>query len=74
MLTYRAGNNKEVKDPLRRSSMIHEEKLKKVCNDFSLLNEQQQDYILGIIQALIFAKTVNDHPVSEKSESRTAGN
>jgi len=49
--------------------MIQEEKLKKVCSDFSSLNEQQQDYILGIIQALIFAKTVNGHSVSEKSDT-----
>jgi len=49
--------------------MIQEEKLKKICNDFSLLNEQQQDYILGIIQALVFAKTVNGHSVSDKSET-----
>jgi len=37
--------------------MIQEEKLKKVCDDFTLLNEKQQDYILGILQALVFAKT-----------------
>ncbi|MDR0442691.1 MAG: hypothetical protein LBH44_04700 [Treponema sp.] len=36
--------------------MIHEERLKKVCSDFSLLNEEQQDYILGILQALVFAR------------------
>jgi len=35
---------------------MQEEKLKKVCEDFSSLNEEQQDYILGIMQALIFAK------------------
>jgi len=41
--------------------MIHdEEKLKKVCNDFSLLSEEQQDYILGILQALVFAKSANN--------------
>ena len=39
--------------------MIQEEKLRKVCSDFSLLTEEQQDYILGILQALVFAKTVN---------------
>jgi hypothetical protein len=36
--------------------MIQEEKLKKICNDFSLLSDEQQDYILGILQALVFAK------------------
>jgi len=35
---------------------MQEEKLKKVCEDFSSLNEEQQDYILGIMQALVFAK------------------
>jgi len=42
--------------------MIQDEKLKKVCNDFSLLNEEQQDYILGILQALVFAKTTQENP------------
>jgi len=37
--------------------MIHDEKLKKVCKDFAKLNEDQQDYILGILQALVFAKS-----------------
>ena len=36
--------------------MNKDEKLKKVCDDFSKLNEKQQDYILGILQALVFAK------------------
>ncbi|GBU27906.1 hypothetical protein R84B8_01449 [Treponema sp. R8-4-B8] len=37
--------------------MIQEEKLEKVCKNFSLLNEEQQDYIMGILQALVFAKS-----------------
>ena len=37
--------------------MSEEEKLEKVCRDFSLLNKEQQDYILGILQALVFAKS-----------------
>jgi hypothetical protein len=48
--------------------MNQEEKLKKICNDFSLLSEEQQDYILGILQALVFAKNANNAPESEKSE------
>ena len=40
---------------------IYDEKLKKVCNDFSLLNGEQQDYILGILQALVFAKNSNSN-------------
>jgi hypothetical protein len=45
--------------------MIQEEKLEKVCKNFSLLNDEQQDYILGILQALVFAKSTCNPPVSE---------
>ena len=38
---------------------MQEERLKKVCDDFSSLNEEQQNYILGIMQALVFAKNSN---------------
>jgi hypothetical protein len=39
------------------------EKLKKICDDFSLLKEEQQDYVLGIMQALVFAKnTIHAEP------------
>ena len=37
------------------------EKLDKVCSDFNKLGEEQQDYILGILQALVFAKSANNH-------------
>jgi len=49
--------------------MIQEEKLKKVCDDFSLLSEEQQDYILGILHALVFAKSANKKTESEGSET-----
>ena len=39
--------------------MTQEERLEKICRDFSSLNEKQQDYILGILQALVFAKSEN---------------
>jgi len=42
--------------------MNHDEKLEKVCNDFSKLNEEQQNYILGILQALVFAKNTGSEP------------
>jgi len=48
--------------------MIQEEKLKKVCSDFSLLNEEQQNYVIGILQALVFAKNTNNQPESEGIE------
>jgi hypothetical protein len=41
--------------------MTQDEKLKKACGDFSLLNEEQQNYILGILQALVFAKNTSDN-------------
>jgi len=37
--------------------MNNNEKLDKVCKDFSMLSDEQQDYILGIMQALVFAKS-----------------
>jgi len=48
--------------------MIQEEKLKKVCDDFSLLNEKQQEYILGVLQALVFAKSTYNQGESENPE------
>jgi len=57
--------------------MIQEEKLKKVCNDFSLLNEDQQNYVIGILQALVFAKNSNNQQESENTgtmlHSQTTG-
>jgi len=47
--------------------MVQEEKLKKVCDDFLLLREDQQDYILGILQALVFAKSSREAGESNKS-------
>jgi len=46
-----------------------DEKLEKICNDFSILNEEQQDYILGIMQALVFAKNT-----SQAEGNQTTGN
>jgi len=48
-----------------------EEKLEKVCNDFSKLNEKQQDYVLGILQALVFAKTENEQSDNEDNQSQS---
>jgi hypothetical protein len=44
--------------------MTKEEKLDKLTKDFSLLPEEKQDYILGVIQALAFA-----HETAEQTES-----
>jgi hypothetical protein len=48
--------------------MVNDEKLRKVCEEFSLLNEDQQDYILGIMQALVFAKSSYEHGESNNSD------
>ena len=41
--------------------MTKEEKLDKITKDFSLLPEEKQDYILGVVQALAFAhETANE--------------
>jgi uncharacterized membrane protein len=44
--------------------MTKEEKLDKLTKDFSLLPEEKQNYILGIIQALAFA-----HETAEQTET-----
>jgi hypothetical protein len=36
--------------------MTKEEKLEKVCLDFGLLSEEKQEYVLGMLQALVFIK------------------
>jgi len=35
--------------------MTNDERLSKVVRDFSLLPEEKQDYVLGILQTLVFA-------------------
>jgi len=40
---------------LLRRRVTGDEKLNKVVRDFSLLPEEKQNYVLGIIQALAFA-------------------
>jgi len=35
--------------------MTKDEKLSKVVQDFSILPEEKQNYVLGILQALVFA-------------------
>jgi len=37
--------------------MAKEEKLEKAVKNFCLLSEEKQEYILGILQALVFAHT-----------------
>ena len=35
--------------------IMSEEKFKKLCQDFSLLSDEKQDYVLGMVRALAFA-------------------
>jgi len=49
--------------------MVSEEKLRKVCDDFSLLKEEQQEYILGILQALVFAQSSSDRTEASNIEN-----
>jgi hypothetical protein len=52
--------------------MINDEKLKKICDEFSLLSEDQQNYILGILQALVFANSSFNQ--SEHKDTMTVNN
>jgi len=45
--------------------MNRDEKLKKACYDFSLLSEDQQDYILGIMNALAFANSTKKKEIEK---------
>ena len=50
--------------------MDKDKKLEKVCSDFSMLSDEQQDYILGILQALVFAKTTDCKTEAELPKSK----
>ncbi|MCL2765794.1 MAG: hypothetical protein FWD40_11040 [Treponema sp.] len=52
--------------------MTSKEKFEKVCNDFSKLSDEQQDYILGIMQALVFAKTTGSQTEQEDPQREPA--
>jgi hypothetical protein len=43
--------------------MTTEEKLDKISKDFSLLPDEKQDYILGVLQALAFAHDMTSKQV-----------
>ena len=53
--------------------MNQDEKLEKICKDFTKLNDEQQDYILGIMQALVFAKSSGNQSESASPASKTNG-
>ena len=58
--------------------MTKDEKLSKVVEDFSLLPEERQNYVLGILQALVFAgdgreKTVRAETCHEEADEIVCG-
>ena len=52
--------------------MNNDEKLDKVCEDFLKLGAEQQDYILGIMQALLFAESTYSINKSENQPQKNA--
>ena len=50
--------------------MTKDEKLSKVLQDFSLLTEDKQNYVLGILQALVFASDSHIKTQPEERRSR----
>ena len=42
--------------------MTNDEKLNKVVRDFSLLPDEKQNYVLGILQSLVFACYGQENP------------
>jgi hypothetical protein len=49
--------------------MTTEEKLEKVYREFCLLSEEKQEYILGMLQALVYAKDEIVHDQPEKVDT-----
>jgi len=47
---------------------IIEEKVEKLCSGFSLLDEEEQGYIWGILEALLFAKLKMDAVANEENK------
>jgi hypothetical protein len=53
--------------------MTKEEKLNKIIHDFSLLPDEKQDHILGVLQSLAFAHDMTSisHNCEEPFNSRS---
>jgi hypothetical protein len=41
-------------------SIEKEERIERLCSGFALLDERDQEYIFGVLQALLFAKKKNE--------------
>jgi len=50
-----------------------EEKAEKLCSGFSLLDEEEQGYIWGILEALLFAKLKKDAEMLNFSQEERQG-
>ena len=48
--------------------MTKEEKMDKVAHNFSLLPDEKQDYILGVLQAIAFTRETNVETVPSDLE------
>jgi len=55
------------------SSMGMEEKAEKLCSGFSLLDENEQGYIWGILEALLFAKLKMEAEMVNFSQNEKQG-
>jgi len=49
-----------------------DEKLSKVVQDFSMLPEEKQNYVLGILQALVFAGGERKEPAPAETRPKEA--
>ena len=47
--------------------MINDEKMSKLVQYFSMLPDDKQDYVLGILQALVFACYGQEEPACNES-------
>jgi hypothetical protein len=52
-------------------STIKEERIERLCSGFSCLEERDQEYIFGVLQALLFAKKkINEEKILSTGEEK----
>jgi hypothetical protein len=51
-------------------SIEKEERIERLCSGFSLLEEKDQEYIFGVLQALLFAKKKVKEDKERKGEEK----
>jgi len=52
--------------------LTRDEKLSKVVQDFSMLPDEKQNYVLGILQALVFAGDGREEAVPAETRAKEA--